>query len=215
MARAVHLFVFDTLADWEPGFAIAGINSPDFQREPGAYRVRTASVGGRPVTTTGGLRIQPDMALDAVNPAESAMLILPGGDTWDAGGNGEAVQLARAFLDAGVPVAAICGATAGLARGGVLDTRPHTSNMRDYLEATGYAGGALYRDEAVVSAGDLITASAMAPLEFARAIFERLDLYAPDALAAWYGLFSTRRPEYFTALMHAGQKAAGETAPAS
>ncbi len=27
----VHLFVFDTLADWEPGYAVAGINNPRFQ----------------------------------------------------------------------------------------------------------------------------------------------------------------------------------------
>jgi putative intracellular protease/amidase len=52
------------------------------------------------------------------------MLILPGGTAWDEGKNGE-----------GVPVAAICGATAGLARAGVLDTRRHTSNALEYLRA--------------------------------------------------------------------------------
>ena len=98
-------------------------------------------------------------------------------------------------------MAAICGATAGLARGGLLDARPHTSNSREYVAATGYRGGAHYRDEPTVVDGDLITAPAMAPLEFARAIFARLDLYAPPVLDAWYGLFSTRRPEYFAALM--------------
>jgi len=29
--NAVHLFVFDTMADWEAAFAIAGINNPQFQ----------------------------------------------------------------------------------------------------------------------------------------------------------------------------------------
>lgn len=203
MSVAVHLYVFDSLADWEPGFAVAGVNNAQFQRQPGRYRVRTASAGGRPVTTAGGLRIQPDGALDDVTPAGSAMLILPGGDSWDEGGNVEAVELARTFLEAGVPVAAICGATAGLARGGLLDDRPHTSNAPEYLAATGYRGASQYRHEPVVSADDLITAPAMAPLEFARAIFERLDLYTPEALAAWYGLFSTRKSEYFAALMRA------------
>ncbi len=203
MSVAVHLYVLDGLADWEPGFAIAGINNAQFQRQPGRYRVRTASPGGRPVTTAGGLRIQPDVALEDVTPAGSAMLILPGGDSWDEGGNVEAVELAQTFLEAGVPVAAICGATAGLARGGLLDDRPHTSNAPEYLAATGYRGASHYRHEPVVSAHDLITAPAMAPLEFARAIFERLDLYTPEALAAWYGLFSTRKPEYFAALMQA------------
>ncbi len=204
MPETVHLFVFDTLADWEPGFAVAGINNPRLQRRPGRYRVKAVSEGAAPITTIGGLHIQPDAALEAVTPADSAMLILPGGEAWEsAGGNAAAVDAARAFLEAGVPVAAICGATAGLARGGLLDTRAHTSNARQYLAATGYAGERLYRDEPVVVDGDLITASSMAPLEFARAIFERLDLYPPAALAAWYGLFATRRPEYFTALIQA------------
>ncbi len=199
----VHLFMFDSLSDWEPGYAIAGINNPQFHRRPGRYRIRTVGMGTDPVVTAGGLRIIPDMRLADLAPGDSAMLILPGGETWDEGGNTEAAELAKTFLDAAVPVAAICGATAGLARAGVLDARAHTSNARDYLMMTGYAGADHYRDEAAVADGDLITASAMAPLEFAREIFQRLDLYTPEVLAAWYGLFSTRQPEYFGALMQA------------
>jgi hypothetical protein len=30
--RGVHLFVFDSLSDWEYGYAVAGINNPQFQR---------------------------------------------------------------------------------------------------------------------------------------------------------------------------------------
>ena len=56
------------------------------------------------------------------------------------GGNIEAVEVARVFLKAGVPVAAICGATAGLARGGLLDGCRHTSNSKEYLAATQYRG---------------------------------------------------------------------------
>jgi putative intracellular protease/amidase len=208
-ARTVDVFVFDTLADWEPGYAMAGINNPDMQRQPGRYRIRTVSEGGRPVTTIGGLRIQPDAALESVSPDDSAMLILPGGDTWDAGGNDAAVELARRFLAADMPVAAICGATAGLARGGLLDERAHTSNAAEYLAATGYRGAAHYREAAVVTDGNLITAPSMAPLDFARAIFERLDLYAPAVLDAWYGLFSTREPGYFAALMRAAEHGSG------
>jgi putative intracellular protease/amidase len=209
MPDTVHLFVFDTLADWEAGFAVAGINNPRLQRRPGRYRIQTVSEGGQPVTTIGGLCIQPEGALEEVTPADSAMLILPGGETWDAEGNTAAVDSARGFLEAGVPVAAICGATAGLARGGLLDERAHTSNAREYLAATGYRGDRFYRDDPVVVDGDLITASSMAPLEFARAIFERLEIYPPAVLAAWYGLFSTRRQEYFTALVQAASKTSG------
>jgi putative intracellular protease/amidase len=196
-----HLYVFDTLADWEHGYAVANIHNTQFHRVPNQWRVRTVSLGRQPIVTAGGVRITPDLILDELAPADSGMLILPGGDTWDAGGNVEAVEKAREFLAAGVPVAAICGATAGLARGGLLDDRRHTSNAREYLAATGYRGGALYQDEPAVSDGDLITAASMAPLEFGYHILRKLDLYAPALLEAWYGLFSTRKPEYFAELV--------------
>ena len=197
----VHCFVFDTLADWEHGFAVAGINNTQFHRVPNSWQVRTVAIGREPIVTSGGVRIIPDMTLDELSPSDSRMLILPGGDVWDEGGNTEAVEKAREFLAAGVPVAAICGATAGLARGGLLDERRHTSNAREYIAATGYRGGAHYEEEPAVTDGDLITAASMAPLELAYHIYRRLDLYDPDVLEAWYGLFSTRKPEYFAELL--------------
>ena len=70
----VHLFVFDSLADWEPGYAVAGINNPQFQLNPGSYRIRTVSLRGASVQTIGGIRIEPDLALDSISPEGSAML---------------------------------------------------------------------------------------------------------------------------------------------
>src|SRR6476661_10979777 len=116
--QTVHLFVFDTLADWEAGFAIAGLNNPAFQAQPGHYRVATVGVSKAPIVTIGGVTILPDLALDELTAERSAMLILPGGGGWEQGGNTEALDLSKRFLTAGVPVAAICGATSGLARVG-------------------------------------------------------------------------------------------------
>jgi putative intracellular protease/amidase len=202
MTQTAWLYVLDTLADWEYGYAVAGISNPQFQRHPGRFQVRTVSRDGAGVTTAGHLRVAADAALADVDTDNSAILILPGGSGWDQGGHSEAVDLARRFLSAGTPVAAICGATAGLARGGILDSRPHTSNAREYLAATGYKGGAYYRDEPAIADGDLITASSMAPLAFARAILERLDVYPADALAAWFELFSTGDPAAYERLMN-------------
>lgn len=199
----VHLFVFDSLADWEAGYAIAGINNPQFQLNPGRYRVRTVALQRASVLTTGGIRIEPDLTLGSISPKDSAMLILPGGSTWDSGQNMEAVEVANAFLSAGVPVAAICGATAGLARGGLLDHRRHTSNALEYLATTQYRGESLYEESPAVTDGDLITASGISPIDFAQHIFRRLNLYRPPVLDAWYGLFKTGKPEYFAALMQA------------
>lgn len=199
----VYLFVFDSLSDWEAGYAAAGINNPQYQKTPGRYRIRTTALKKEPVLTTGGMRIQPDTSIEDISPADSAMLILPGGIAWDEKKNTEAVESARVFLDAGVPVAAICGATAGLARGGLLNRRRHTSNAKEYLEATGYQGAAFYEDAPAVTDGDLITASGIAPVDFALHIFRRLDIYAIPVLDAWFGLFKTGRLEYFAAFMRA------------
>ena len=62
--QTVHLFVFDTLSDWEPSFAIAGVNNPAFQAHPGCYQVKTVGVNIEPVTTIGGVTILPDMLLE-------------------------------------------------------------------------------------------------------------------------------------------------------
>ena len=201
--RDVHLFVFDTMSDWEASYAIAGINNPQFQKNPGTYRIRTVALRKTSVVSIGGIRIQPDLTLDELSPTSSAMFIIPGGATWDAGKNVEAVNIARAFLSAGTPVAAICGATAGLARAGLLDTRRHTSNSREYLAATSYLGKKLYTDEPAITDNYLITAPAMAPVDFAYHIFKHLDIYSIPVLEAWYGLFKTGRAEYFGALMKA------------
>jgi putative intracellular protease/amidase len=115
----------------------------------------------------------------------------------------EAVEIAGIFLNSGVPVAAICGATAGLTRGGLLDHRRHTSNAREYLAATQYRAMSLYEDSPAVTDDNLITASGVAPVDFAQHIFRRLNLYQPSVLDAWYGLFKTGQPEYFGALMRA------------
>lgn len=200
--RDVHLFVLDTLADWEPGYAIAHVSRPA-PGVPSRYRVRTVGLDRTPVRTCGGVTILPDLALAELDPADSAMLILPGADLWAGPETDPAIAKARAFVDAGVPVAAICGATFGLARGGLLDDRRHTSNDPGWLASSGYAGAAHYVAEAAVDDRGMITASAMAPLELARLVLARLEVFQPEALAAWYGLHKTADPAYYFAFVEA------------
>jgi putative intracellular protease/amidase len=200
MTQIVYLYVFDTLADWETGHAIAYINDPAYQRQPGRYTVRTVGVTRDVVKTAGGVSIVPDTTLSDIDPGACPMLILPGGARWDEGGNLEVLDTARAVVQAGGTIAAICGATAGLARGGFLNDRRHTSNAVEYIRATGYAGSQLYVDAPAVSDRRVITASSTAPVDFAHEIFRALDLYDDKVLDAWYGLFKTGDPSYFAAL---------------
>ncbi|TXS50248.1 glutamine amidotransferase [Streptomyces sp. uw30] len=196
--RPVYLAVYDTLADWEPGHATA-------QLARAGYEIRTVGPTREPVTTVGGLRIQPDLALDDVRPADASLLILPGADLWDAGDElAPFARKAREFLDAGVPVAAICGATAGVAREGLLDDRDHTSAVSFYLAATGYGGGERYVEADAVTDGGLVTAGPTEPVAFAREILRLLHVYEDEAVDAWYRLFHDSDPTAYAVLEKAG-----------
>jgi putative intracellular protease/amidase len=200
MTETVHVALYDTFVDWEIGYAIDHVNNPEWQKQPGRYSVATVGATLDPVTTTGGLRMLPDTTLDGLKPSDSAMLILAGNNVWNTDRFTPFADKAREFLAAGVPVAAICGATGGLALAGLLDDRAHTSNAAEFLDGLGYAGGSRYVDEPAVTDGDLITATGIAPVHFAREIFQRLDLYEPDVLDAWFALYGLRDPAGFYAL---------------
>ncbi|MFD7696547.1 type 1 glutamine amidotransferase family protein [Streptomyces sp. NPDC059805] len=196
--KSVYLAVYDTLADWETGHATA-------QLARAGYPVRTVGPTLAPVTSVGGLRVQPDLALADVRPSDAALLILPGADLWDAGDDlAPFARTARAFLDAGVPVAAICGATAGLAREGLLDDRDHTSAVSFYLAATGYGGGDRYVDTDAVTDGSLVTAGPTEPVAFAREILRLLHVYDDEAVDAWYRLFHDSDAGAYAVLEKAG-----------
>jgi putative intracellular protease/amidase len=203
--EVVHVAVYDTMVDWEVGYAIVHIRGELGQRHPGRYDVRTVGESLEPVSTGGGMRIVPDLTLDRLEPDDSAMLILPGAFTWE-GGNHAFAHKARAFLSSGRPVAAICGATAGLAREGLMDDRDHTSNAPEFLASTGYAGTLRYRDVPAVTDRDLITAGAVAPVEFAREILARLAVYEPEVLQAWYRLYGGQDASAYAVLAEGGSR---------
>jgi putative intracellular protease/amidase len=196
-----HVGLYDALADWEVGHLLVELRTGRFTGTP--WNIVTVAESREPITTMGGLRILPDLLLEDLDPASSNLLILPGGDRWDAGGGGAFAAAAARFLDAGVPVAAICGATAGLARSGLLDRRRHTSAAADYLMATGYAGGDFYVDESAVVDGDLITAGPQSPVQFACATLRRLGLMSDRMLQAYEDLFHGGDATAFPVLMQA------------
>jgi hypothetical protein len=119
------------------------------------------------------------------------------------------MQTKKAYLmyviqcQTGTIVAAICGATVGLANMGYLNSRKHTSNDLEYLKmiCPTYKGKEFYETGPVVSSDNLITASGVAPLEFAMEVLKKLDVFAPDTVHAWYKLNKTYQSEYFFQLM--------------
>ena len=204
--ETIHVAIYDTWADWEAGFALAHLASGDWQPEGRKYRIVTVAESLEPVRTKGGMTLGPDINSNALDPGESAMLILPGADSWLAGENGAFGELAERFLEADVPVAAICGATVGLAARGLLNNRAHTSNAPQVLEAVAaYTGHAKYQQDLVTMDEGLITASGIAPVEFARAIFDHLGFFTKETSDNWYRLYGEHDPAGYMGLMNEHQ----------
>ncbi len=201
MNRTVHVGIYNTWADWEVGYVLAHLGSGDWSSDGGRYDIRLVGESAEPIASKAGITLTPDMVLTDLRAEDSAMLILPGADTWLAGENMAFVESAQAFLDAGVPVAAICGATVGLARGGLLNHVDHTSNAVQTLECSAYTGAARHKHDLAVSDGNLITASGIAPVEFAREIFTLLDFYDKTTAKNWYSLYGEHNPGGFFGLM--------------
>lgn len=189
--RLIHVLVFDGFADWEPAHALAEL------RRWGKRTVRSVGFTPAPVVSMGGLKVLPETTLASVKVDEVELLVLPGGDMW------ESTTYPRADLDsllvrlaaAETPIAAICGATLALARAGVLERRRHTSNMRGYLaeHAPEYAGSAYYDEKPAVRDQHVITASGLAPVDFAREIFAELQVFNASDEALWYAMFKEGR----------------------
>src|SRR2546426_2761564 len=94
----------------------------------------TVGFTAAPVRSMGGLPVVPDRALEDVDPRSVRLLLLPGGDLWEGSYPRAGLEsLLREVLARGTPIAAICGATLGLARTGLLNERSHTSNEPAYL----------------------------------------------------------------------------------
>ncbi|WP_435247130.1 DJ-1/PfpI family protein [Vibrio sp. nBUS_14] len=201
MKESIYLAVYDGISDWEYGYVLAHINSQDFQAFPDRFEIKTVGLNKESIRTKGGLTVVPDLSLDKLNPSDGKMLILCGSDNAATGGIDDFVDAAKRFIDNGICVAAICGATAALARKGILDNVPHTSNAKEFLEMTGYAGSQNYIQEPVVSTDYLITAGGIEPIAFAAEIFRKLEIYSETTLNSWLKLFEQRDITGFYELM--------------
>ncbi|MBN3555722.1 glutamine amidotransferase [Fictibacillus nanhaiensis] len=202
--RRVYLYVFNTMSDWEYGYLIAELHTGRyFKKDIAPLKVVTVGADKAMVTTMGGLSIQPDISIEEFSLTSTDLLILPGGNTWGEVVHQPILKKTGDAIQQGTIVAAICGATIALANMGYLDTRKHTSNNLDYLKmvCSNYEGEQLYEVGPAVTDENLVTASGFAPLEFAREVIKRLDVFAPDTLHSWYKLNKTQEPEYFFQLM--------------
>ncbi len=200
----IYVYVLDTLADWELGYVTSELHSGRyFKKDAQRILLKTVSCSKEPITTMGGLTIIPDYLINDIVMDKTSVLLLPGANTWDDPKHGAIIKKAGNLLALGATVCAICGATTALAKWGLLDHRPHTSNGPGFLEmfCPSYKGHNFYIDKPSVADDNLITASSTGGLLWAKQIIERLNVFQPNTLEAWYNYFSTGEPKHFFALM--------------
>ncbi len=185
MRKKVFVYLFEGFSDWEIGFV-----TPELRKSDG-FELVYFSGSGEAVVSMGGLCVSPDMALSDVKPEEVDLLILPGGGAWEKNGNTEIDTLVNVLNNAGKSVAAICGATLCLGRLGLLDGIKHTSNALFYLKQflPDYNGEKFYSEELAVRDCNIITASGIGAMEFAKEIFTLTDLMSAEEIDKWFMLF--------------------------
>jgi putative intracellular protease/amidase len=186
VSKAIYVLVVEGFADWEPAHALAEL------RRQGQFRVEAVGLTLKPVQSMGGLTILPSKAVAEVDITDVAAFIVPGGDRWEkAAVEPELETLLRQLDAAAIPLAAICAATVAIARLGLLRGRRHTSNGLSYLlsHVPTYSESHAYVDAPAVRDRRLITASGLGNVEFARELFEELDVLGPDARELWARVF--------------------------
>lgn len=174
--RNCYLFVFDGYSDPEPALAIANL------QKFSDCSVYTFSLDGRPIRSMANIHVQPDRAMAHVDIDTMDLLILPGGEAWENGGNREVMPLVKKAIEKQKTVAAICGATIGLANEGYLDNIRHTSNTAAYLRnfAPAYKGAKHYEVSPAVADGNIITANGAGIIDFMVTIFKK-DQFMDEA----------------------------------
>lgn len=192
MKKDVYIHVCDGIADWEMALAAAMVskNGGDFPKNK-TYNVVTFSLDKQPIKTMGEINILPDIHINDIDISKVAMVILPGARMYLDSDVQELVPFIEACAKNRVPVAAICGSTAFLAKNGFLNTVEHTSNGPKWLKkiAPNYLGEKNYVHKPSVSDGGFITASIFGQVEFTYNILKTLEVFTPKFLELWFTAF--------------------------
>ena len=185
MKKEVLILLTHQWCDWEGSYAIAVINSFS------DYTVKTIAIDNLPKTSMGGIRASVDYTIEDYHSCDNlAMVIMPGGLSWEENDYIEIKEFVKQLIDRNIPVAAICGATYFLCKHGFLDHVKHTGDSLEYFKsAKNYKGEDLYIPAQVVVDGGIMTANETAAVEFAYEIFKILKVDSDEEMSQWYDNF--------------------------
>jgi putative intracellular protease/amidase len=181
----ILVLLTDRWCDWEASYAIAVANSFS------DYVVRTISIDTIPKLSMGGIKSEVDYCLSNYQNFDSlAMIILPGGLSWQENDYDEIEGFVQSAVKSDIPVAAICGATLFLCKHGFLNQIKHTGESLELFSSQkNYTGQSFYMPAQVVVDGGFITANETAAVEFAYNIFKILKIDSDEEIEQWYDNF--------------------------
>ncbi len=181
----VLLLLTDRWCDWEAGYAVAVINSFS------DYRVKTIGINTTGLVSMGGIKASVDYYINSYDHFDQvAMLIIPGGLSWDENDYDEIALFVKKIRNLSIPIAAICGATYFLCKHGFLNDIKHTGDSLELFQSVKeYRGENLYIPAQVVSDRGVITANETAAVEFAYEIFKILKVDSDEEMKKWFDNF--------------------------
>ena len=162
-------------ADWETALLNAA------GRSYYGFATEFVSPLGAPVTSSGGMRVLTDGAVEDLSLEGLDALVVCGGTSWTAAHAPDIASVLLAARSKGVLIGGICDGVLALARAGLLDDVPHTGNGAEAVAASGYGGAAYYREQPEAClAGRIITAPGTSPVSFCGELFRSLGVGGPD-----------------------------------
>jgi putative intracellular protease/amidase len=188
MKRIVTLLA-EGFADWETAMLNAVAH--------GFYGAETqfATPGGKPVTSAGGMKVTPNLAMEDIDTSKLDALIICGGTIWQSDNPPNITALVKSARKNGKLIGGICDGTVALARTGLLDAVDHTSNGEGYLDPTGYKGKSRYQNVPhALRADNVVTAPATAPVTFMAEIMRGIGL-ADDNLEYYLGMHAAEHSQ--------------------
>ncbi len=129
------------------------------------------------VTHEGKFKIKIDLNIEACNPIDYDILIIPGGEPAPLDKDDRLLNLIRGFDEQDKLISAICGGTTFLAAAGVLRERKYSTSIDDNPKYTHYFNDKFMSGTDVTVCENLITAEGNAYIEFAVAVGKELNIF--------------------------------------
>lgn len=186
----VAILLTQGFADWEYAL-LAGTGGSFYGQD-----IQFFSPEAGEIQSQGGLTASVSNEVYEITAWQPDVIVIIGGSIWVTDAAPDLTAVLTTHYNRGGIVAGICGGTLALARAGLLNNTPHTSNDLEFLmqNAQGYSGANHFQQSPVAITGDrVITATGTAPVSFTAAIFTCLGLDTQtvqqyqDMLAAEHG----------------------------